>query len=28
MWRLRLAFFFGAAPEALARRYGYVPREP
>jgi rSAM/selenodomain-associated transferase 2 len=28
MWRLRLAFFLGAAPEALARRYGYVPREP
>jgi rSAM/selenodomain-associated transferase 2 len=28
MWRLRLAFFFGAAPDALARQYGYVPREP
>jgi rSAM/selenodomain-associated transferase 2 len=28
MWRLRLAFFFGAAPDALARRYGYVPRQP
>jgi len=28
MWRLRLAFYLGAAPEALARRYGYVPREP
>ncbi len=27
MWRLRLAFFFGVAPEALARRYGYVPRQ-
>jgi rSAM/selenodomain-associated transferase 2 len=23
MWRLRLAFFFGADPAALARRYGY-----
>lgn len=22
MWRLRLAFYFGASPEALARRYG------
>ena len=28
MWRLRLAFFFGAAPDALAQRYGYVPRQP
>ncbi len=28
MWQLRLAFFFGAAPDALARRYGYVPRQP
>jgi rSAM/selenodomain-associated transferase 2 len=28
MWRLRFAFFFGAAPDALARRYGYVPRQP
>jgi rSAM/selenodomain-associated transferase 2 len=28
MWRLRLAFFFGAAPDALARRYGYAPRQP
>ena len=28
MWRLRLAFFFGAAPDALARRYGYVRRQP
>lgn len=27
MWRLRLAFFLGAEPAALARRYGYVPRE-
>jgi rSAM/selenodomain-associated transferase 2 len=27
MWRLRLAYFFGASPDALARRYGYVPRE-
>ena len=23
MWRLRLAYFFGADPAALARRYGY-----
>jgi hypothetical protein len=23
MWRLRLAFFFGADPKELARRYGY-----
>ncbi|MEA2928847.1 MAG: hypothetical protein QOG38_1275, partial [Hyphomicrobiales bacterium] len=22
MWRLRLAYFFGAKPESLARRYG------
>jgi rSAM/selenodomain-associated transferase 2 len=28
MWRLRLAYFLGAQPAALARRYGYVPREP
>jgi rSAM/selenodomain-associated transferase 2 len=28
MWRLRLAFFLGAEPAALARRYGYVPRDP
>lgn len=28
MWRLRLAFFFGASPEKLASRYGYVPRRP
>lgn len=27
MWRLRLAYFFGADPGRLARRYGYVPRE-
>jgi len=27
MWRLRLAFFFGATPAKLAVRYGYVPRE-
>jgi rSAM/selenodomain-associated transferase 2/rSAM/selenodomain-associated transferase 1 len=27
MWRLRLAFFFGADPRTLARAYGYVPRE-
>jgi rSAM/selenodomain-associated transferase 2 len=27
MWRLRLAYFFGAEPTALARRYGYVPRQ-
>lgn len=27
MWRLRLAFYFGAEPAALARRYGYVPRD-
>ena len=26
MWRLRLAFFLGADPAALARRYGYVDR--
>jgi rSAM/selenodomain-associated transferase 2 len=24
MWRLRLAYFFGAKPEDLARRYGYA----
>jgi rSAM/selenodomain-associated transferase 2 len=28
MWRLRLAFFFGAEPATLARIYGYVPRQP
>jgi rSAM/selenodomain-associated transferase 2 len=27
MWRLRLAFLFGAAPEKLAARYGYAPRQ-
>jgi rSAM/selenodomain-associated transferase 2 len=27
MWRLRLAYFFGAEPAALARRYGYIPRD-
>jgi rSAM/selenodomain-associated transferase 2 len=27
MWRLRLSYFFGAEPAALARRYGYVPRD-
>jgi len=27
MWRLRLAYFLGADPATLARRYGYVPRE-
>ncbi len=26
MWRLRLAYFFGASPDALARQYGYIPR--
>jgi len=28
MWRLRLAHFFGADPNLLARAYGYAPREP
>jgi rSAM/selenodomain-associated transferase 2 len=28
MWRLRLCYALGAAPDRLARRYGYVPREP
>jgi rSAM/selenodomain-associated transferase 2 len=28
MWRLRLAYFLGAEPATLARRYGYAPREP
>jgi rSAM/selenodomain-associated transferase 2 len=28
MWRLRLAFCCGAAPDALAQRYGYAPRQP
>lgn len=27
MWRLRAAFFFGADPRHLARRYGYRPHE-
>ena len=27
MWRLRLAYFLGADPTRLARRYGYVPPE-
>jgi rSAM/selenodomain-associated transferase 2 len=27
MWRLRLAYWLGAHPDELARRYGYVPRE-
>ncbi len=27
MWRLRLAHHFGTEPAALARRYGYVPRD-
>ena len=27
MWRLRLAFFFGADPDWLAQRYGYGPRD-
>jgi rSAM/selenodomain-associated transferase 2 len=26
MWRLRLAYWLGADPDRLARRYGYVPR--
>lgn len=26
MWRLRAAYFFGADPDDLARRYGYRPR--
>jgi rSAM/selenodomain-associated transferase 2 len=28
MWRLRLAYFCGVAPDLLARRYGYAPRQP
>ncbi|MBC7438254.1 MAG: TIGR04283 family arsenosugar biosynthesis glycosyltransferase [Bdellovibrionales bacterium] len=30
MWRLRGAYFFGASPQALARRYGYAesPSQP
>jgi rSAM/selenodomain-associated transferase 2 len=27
MWRLRLAYALGAEPAALARRYGYAPRD-
>ena len=27
MWRLRLSFWLGAEPAALARRYGYAPRD-
>jgi rSAM/selenodomain-associated transferase 2 len=27
MWRLRLAYFFGAAPAKLAVSYGYLPRQ-
>ena len=27
MWRLRLAYFLGTNPDALARRYGYHPTE-
>ena len=27
MWRLRLAYFFGADPARLAASYGYVPRQ-
>ena len=26
MWRLRMAYFFGANPDVLALRYGYMPR--
>lgn len=26
MWRLRLAYYFGADPKKLARAYGYIPR--
>jgi rSAM/selenodomain-associated transferase 2/rSAM/selenodomain-associated transferase 1 len=26
MWRLRLAFFLGTSPQALAQQYGYAPR--
>jgi hypothetical protein len=28
MWRLRLAFFLGAKPTQLARRYGYRAKSP
>jgi hypothetical protein len=27
MWRLRLAYFLGAAPAKLAASYGYVPSQ-
>ncbi|SBT09411.1 Glycosyl transferase family 2 [Candidatus Accumulibacter aalborgensis] len=27
MWRLRASYFFGADPQQLAIRYGYVPRQ-
>lgn len=27
MWRLRLAYYFGADPGTLAQRYGYAPRQ-
>lgn len=27
MWRLRVAYYLGASPSALARRYGYAPRD-
>jgi hypothetical protein len=27
MWRLRLEYWIGVPPAALARRYGYAPRE-
>jgi rSAM/selenodomain-associated transferase 2 len=27
MWRLRLAYFFGAEPAKLAQAYGYAPRQ-
>jgi rSAM/selenodomain-associated transferase 2 len=27
MWRLRLSYWLGAEPAALARRYGYAPRD-
>lgn len=28
MWRLRLRYFLGASPAALARDYGYAPDQP
>ena len=28
MWRLRLAYFFGASPVSLAAQYGYAPSPP